>query len=169
MRSKGLFPSARSPVVRITVLSACVLGAATAVVIAEQITVQRPQAEVLDAKGSAGDVIEIIPKAGTLEVLGPREGPWIHVRTPSGKVGYIAGAVADAGSDGPDLSGVTGTHASGSGATAAGRGWDPEVETYVSSNKLNRKGLEQMEANRRQYRGKPMKEFEKAGKLAGAN
>lgn len=169
MRSTRLFPSARPRRVRPFLIAACVLGAATAVVVAEQKTVKRPRAEVLDAKGSAGDVIETVPRDGSLEVLN-RESPWVKVRTATGKVGYVTDAVFEPISASPDLLGSTaGKNASPTEASAAGKGWDPEVEGYVSSNHLNRKGLEEMEKMRAECRGKPMREFQKAGKLGGAN
>ena len=169
MHYKRYFPSAGSRSMRAVLVSACVLGTATAVVVAEQATVQRPSAEVLDAKGSAGDVVETVPLNANLEVLG-REGVWVRVRTPSGKVGYVANAVLVKSAGAPDLSAITGgSNTTGTQAGAAGRGWDPDVESYVSSNNLNRRGLERMEAMRAACRGKPTKEFQNAGKLRGAN
>ena len=169
MHSTRLFSFARSRASRAVLVSACVVGAATAVVVAEQATVQRPRAEVLDAKGSAGEVIETVPINASLEVLG-HEGPWVRVRTPGGKVGYVANAVLVKSGGAPDLSGITGgSNATGTQAGAAGRGWDKEVESYASSKNLNRTGLERMEAMRHTCRGKALRDFKNNGKLGGAN
>ncbi len=108
MRYRKSFPSPSSRATRVMLASACILGAAAVVVVAEQASVQRPKADVLDAKGSAGDVIETIPLNGTLEVLG-HEGPWDHVRTPSGKVGYVPHAMLVKSNGGSDLAGITGS------------------------------------------------------------
>ena len=169
MLTTRLFWSARSRASRAVLVSACVIGAATAVVVAEQATVQRPGAEVLDAKGSAGEVIDTVPLNASLEILG-HEGPWVRVRTPSGKVGYVANAVLVKSSGAPDLSGITGgSNATGTQAGAAGRGWDKEVESYASSKNLDRTGLERMEAMRNACRGRALKDFKVSGKLGGSN
>jgi hypothetical protein len=143
------------------------LVAAAAVVVAEQATVQRPSAEVLDAKGSAGEVIETVPLNASLEVLG-REGVWVRVRTPDGKVGYVASAVLVKSAGAPDLSGITGgSSVSPTETGAAGRGWDKEVESYASSKNLDRSGLQRMEAMRNACRGNVLKDFKKSGDIGG--
>jgi hypothetical protein len=165
MRLTRFVPPARSRSLRAALVSACVLGAATAVVVAEQMAVQRPRAEVLDAKGSAGDVIETIKLNGSLEVLG-HEGPWVRVRTPSGKVGYVANAVFQKSSGGTDLSAASGSStASRTEASAAGRGLDPDVENYIASKHLDPAALLRMQAIRDACRGKRLRSFEKTGNV----
>lgn len=166
MRANRFFPSVRLRAMRTALISACVLGAATAVVVAEQKIVQRRTgAEVQDMKGSVGEIIEVVPQNTTLEVLG-REGAWVHVRTPSGKTGYISNALLEANSGAPDLSGVAGaSNATGTGATAAGRGLDPDVRNYVAAKHLDPAALLRMQATRDACRGKTLRNFEKNGNV----
>lgn len=153
-----------SPVRRVILSVTVVVCAAAAAVVAEQVAVRRPTADVLDRKGSAGDVIELVPKDANLEVLG-REGPWLHVRTASGKVGYVSKGVLVAGSEQATPAGVTGNAAGSIEARAAGKGFDPEVESYISEKNLKRQGLERMEALRAANRGKPLRAFIQQGHL----
>jgi hypothetical protein len=166
MRLRRLFSSTRSPACRAVLISAYVLGAATAVVVAEQATVQRPVAEILDAKGAAGDVIETVRKDAKLEVIGPHEGVWLHVRTPGGKVGYVPASITQNSGGGPDLSGIAGSStATPTLAPAAGRGLDPEVENYIAAKRLDPAALMRMQARREACRGKVLRDFEQKGKV----
>lgn len=150
---------------RPVLVAAVFIGAAAAVVAAEQVTVQRPRADIRDIKGSAGVVIETVGRNDKLEVLG-REGHWLHVRTASGKVGYVPEAVQNKGGPAADASGVSGSATvSPTEAAAAGRGWDKEVETYASSKGLSTDGLRRMEAWRQSAAGQPLRDFEQRGGL----
>ena len=149
---------------RPVLFAAAVVGAA-AVVAAEQATVERPRAEIRDLKGSAGVVIETVPRGGSLEVLA-KEGHWLKVRTASGKVGFVPEAVRQSGGAAPDASNVSGSAAvSPTEAAAAGRGLDREVEVYANSKGLSTDGLQRMESWRRGALGQPLRNFEQQGGL----
>lgn len=118
-------------------VAVAVLGAVAA---AETIVVHS-SIDVKADKNPFADAVESVTPNTSLTVLG-REGGWVHVRTPAGKEGYVAGDDLQGTSDLSNISGVT--KANSADASLAGRGLEDQTEAYAKSKNLSPKDAQQM-------------------------
>lgn len=145
-------------------VAGAVLATATGVAIARQITVQPRAVEVVAQMSTDSDTVEVVQPNQQLEVLG-ESGPWLKVRTASGKTGYVPAAIASRKSGGVNVSALTGgPDASQMGASNAGRGLTPEAGAYAQTHGYRSDGPDRIAAMRLKYKA-DLKAFKQEGQV----
>jgi hypothetical protein len=111
-----------------------------AFVMAENIVVQK-SVDVLSDKDPFSSPVETVDVHATLVKLG-KDGSFIHVRTPSGKEGYITEDDLPIDTKVASISGNG--RSNGADASLAGRGLEPDTEKYAQLKNLNPQGAQTM-------------------------
>lgn len=121
-----------APRLRRWVMAAVVAGLTAAA--AGDSVIIKGSVDVLADKDPAGDTVETVPNNTKLEIL-DQKGGWVHVRTPSGKEGYIT---KDQLPSATNLASVSGSSvSSGADASLASRGLEPDTEAYARSKNMS--------------------------------
>ncbi|QOV91584.1 SH3 domain-containing protein [Humisphaera borealis] len=136
----------------------------TGVALAEQVTVEGRNVEVVEDMASDAATVEMVPPGNKLEVIG-KTGRWLKVRTPTGKQGYVPETMVKRNTSGFDLTAITGgPRASDVSAANAGRGLTEQAGTYARSRGYRTDGPDKLVALRQQ--AKPdLKKFKEQGKV----
>jgi hypothetical protein len=145
-------------------VAGAVLTTAAGVAIAKQITVQPRAVEVVAEMSTDSDTVEVVQPNQRLEVLG-ESGPWLKVKTASGKTGYVPAAIVSRKSGGMSAAHLTGgPDATQMGASTAGKGLTQDAGSYAQSHGYRSDGPDRIAAMRTKY--KPdLKSFEQEGQV----
>ena len=142
-------PNPRRARKRLSWTAALLVAGLTGIAIAEQVTVQRNQIDVL--KGKSGMYVPPLAtkhNGDTLQVI-DHEGRWLKVQTQDASGQPITGYVLASSLTGPDVpvTGVdTGTGSQMASAGAAAKGWDSSA--WANSHSYSEDGLNAMIATR---------------------
>lgn len=155
--------SARHALRKAAVLTAIAMIPA-GVALAEQVTVEGRNVEVVDDMASDAATVELVAPGNKLEVIG-KTGRWLKVRTPSGKTGFVPETMVKRNTSGFDLTAITGgPRASDVSAANAGRGLTEQAGTYARNRGYRTDGPDRMVALRQM--AKPdLKKFKDEGRV----
>ena len=140
----------RSRRLRAVVLAA-VVGGDAAVVVADDLYVQPQKLDVREGPGLLFDPVDSVKKNDKLHILEKTDDGWFKVQTPAGKEGFVfqeSVKKQPAAAPGP-LAGLNVTsdaEATEMSQGAAGKGREPETETYARSKNYNRAALDRVVA-----------------------
>ena len=168
MKRSGLSKKSR---LSVAVLGA-VLAASAGLVIAEDLYVQPEHAEMREGPGRLFDVTGTINKNSKVTVLEKTDDGWYKVQTPDGKQGYLFQkqlAAKPAAAPGPfDFNVTSDAEASNMGSAAAGKGLEPEAESYAKNKNYSKVNLDKVIAVNKAVKGKEWMQFCQAGKVGPA-
>lgn len=153
--------------VRLTgIIAGAVVSTAAGLAIAKTITVQPRAVEITTEMSTDSDPIEVVQPNQTLEVLS-ESGPWLKVKTASGKIGYVPAANVSRKSSSSNVvaRGLTGgADASQVGAAKAGRGLTEDAAVYAQSHALRTDGPDRMTEMRQKFHPE-LKSFKAEGQV----
>lgn len=157
---------------RAAVLAAAVVASGAVLAIAEDLYVQPDHADVREGPGRLFDVTTTVNKSNKVSVLERTDDGWIKVQTPDGKQGYIfqkqLAATPPAG-PGPFAFNVTSdAEASNMGTAAAGKGLEPDAESYARNKNYSKANLDAVIAMNKSVKGKDWMKFCEFGKVGPA-
>src|SRR5687768_3633554 len=151
-----------------TAAFALAIAGGTAVALAEEVWVKRPELDVRHAPSAAGNVVATVKKGQRLEVIG-REGAWVKV-----KVGDVEGYVSQnslsekkvGGGGGINLSAVAGgPDTSGATASAGAKGLDDMAEKYAAAKGMDPKRVDEMIARTKSITADELAAFTREGQV----
>lgn len=146
-----------------------VIVCAAAVVVAEDLTVQRDQVDVRQGPGLLFDPVTTVGKNTRLQVLERTDDGWIKVQTPDGKQGYVFGESIKPAESGGLFGGITSdAEASQMSTAAASKGLEPEAEQYAHSRSYSKASLDQVIAVNKSVKGQQWMKFCQDGKVGPA-
>lgn len=153
-------------------LLAATITCGAAIVVAEDLYIQPDHADVREGPGRLFDVTGTVNKNSKVTVLERTDDGWVKVQTPDGKQGYIfqkqLGANPAAGA-GPFAFNVTSdAEASNMGTAAAGKGLEPEAESYARNKNYSKANLDAVIAVNKSVKGKDWMKFCEFGKVGPA-
>jgi uncharacterized protein YgiM (DUF1202 family) len=151
---------------------AAVMAFAAALAVAEDLYVQPEHAEMREGPGRLFDVTGTINKNSKVGVIERTDDGWIKIQTPDGKQGYVfqkqLGA-NPAAAPGPFAFNVTSdAEASNMGTAAAGKGLEPEAESYAKNKNYSKANLDKVIAMNKAVKGKDWMQFCQTGKVGPA-
>jgi len=150
-------------------LLAAVIASGAAIVVAEDLTVQRDQVDVRQGPGLLFDPVETVGKSTRLQVLERTDDGWIKVQMPDGKQGYVFGESIKPAQTGGLFGGITSdAEASQMSTAAASKGLEPEAEHYARSKSYNKASLDQVIATNKSIKGQQWLKFCQDGKVGPA-
>jgi uncharacterized protein YgiM (DUF1202 family) len=155
----------------VSVLGA-IVASGTAFVLAEDLYVQPEHAEVREGPGRLFDVTGTVNKNSKVTVLERTDDGWIKIQTADGKQGYIfqkqLGTNPPA-APGPFNFNVTSdAEASNMGTAAAGKGLEPEAESYAKNKNYSKVNLDKVIAMNKAVKGRDWMQFCQDGKVGPA-
>ena len=146
-----------------------VLAASAVAVVADQVVVQRQRLVVREGASLDYDPVETVTKDAKLDVINRAPNGWLHVKTPSGKEGYVFEKSLAGASTDTTLGPVSNSAVAASPENlAAGKGaLEPEAQQYASAKTYNTASLNAVIAANHApaVRGKNYDEFCKTGKV----
>jgi uncharacterized protein YgiM (DUF1202 family) len=158
--------------VRAAVLAAVVMGSAAALAVAEDLFVQPEHADLREGPGRLFDVTATINKNNKVTVLERTDDGWLKVQAPDGKQGYMFQkelGSKPASAPGPLAFNVTSdAEASQMGTAAAGKGLEPEAESYAKNKNYSKVNLDKVIAMNKAVKGKQWMQFCQDGKVGPA-
>lgn len=150
-------------------LLAGVIVWAAAVVVAEDLTMQRDQVDVRQGPGLLFDPVTTVGKNTRLQVLERTDDGWIKVQTPDGKQGYVFGESIKPPESRGLFGGITSdAEASKMSTAAASKGLEPEAEHYARSKSYSKASLDQVIAVNKSVKGQQWMKFCQDGKVGPA-
>lgn len=158
--------------VRAAIFAAAALGSAAALVVAEDLIVQPEHAELREGPGRLFDVTGTVNKNSRVTVLERTDDGWVKVQTPDGKQGYIfqkqLGTKPPAAPGPFSFNTTSDAEASQMGTAAAGKGLEPEAESYAKNKNYSKVNLDKVIAMNKAVKGKDWMQFCQDGKVGPA-
>ena len=148
------------------------VAAAATLAMAEDLYVQPERAEMREGPGRLFDVTATVNKNSKVTVLERTDDGWIKIQAPDGKQGYLFQkqlGTNPAAAPGPLAFNVTSdAEASNMGTAAAGKGLEPEAESYAKNKNYSKANLDKVIAMNKSVKGKDWMQFCQFGNVGPA-